>query len=171
MGANILEFESTAYRCHLYDKDERKHFFPGYRVDAMADHAVDFVHRNANRPFFLFLSFLEPHHQNNLDAYPAPRGYRERLNNPWMPPDLAEYGGSTNRHLNGYYGMVKRFDKALGRIRDALISLDLEDDTILLFVSDHGSHFKTRNGEYKRSCHEGSVHVPCAAIGPGFTSG
>ena len=42
---------------------------------------------------------------------------------------------------------------------------------VLLFTSAHGCHFKTRNSEYKRSCHESSVHVPTALYGPGFTGG
>ena len=54
---------------------------------------------------------------------------------------------------------------------DALKSLDLADDTIVMFTSDHGCHFKTRNSEYKRSCHESSVHVPTAFQGPGFNAG
>ncbi len=41
----------------------------------------------------------------------------------------------------------------------------------MLFTSDHGSHFRTRNGEYKRSCHESSIRVPTALCGPGFDQG
>ena len=77
-----------------------------------------------------------------------------------MPPDLAALGGSAHQHLGGYYGMVKRLDEALGRLLDALKSLGLLENTIVLFTSDHGCHFKTRNGEYKRSCHESSIRVP-----------
>jgi len=62
-------------------------------------------------------------------------------------------------------------DEALGRTRDALKSLDLTDDTIMLYTSDHGCHFKTRNDEYKRSGHEASVRVPTAFSGPGFEMG
>jgi arylsulfatase A-like enzyme len=40
-----------------------------------------------------------------------------------------------------------------------------------LFTSDHGNHFKTRNGEYKRSCHESCIRVPTALCGPGFDGG
>lgn len=43
--------------------------------------------------------------------------------------------------------------------------------TIIIFTSDHGSHFKTRNNEYKRSCHESSIHVPLIIYGPGFYGG
>jgi arylsulfatase A-like enzyme len=67
--------------------------------------------------------------------------------------------------------MVKRLDEALGRLLDALKSLTLLDSTIVLYTSDHGCHFKTRNAEYKRSCHESSIRVPLAVQGPGFDGG
>ncbi|MGH8020708.1 MAG: sulfatase/phosphatase domain-containing protein, partial [Opitutaceae bacterium] len=44
----------------------------------------------------------------------------------------------------------------------------LLENTVVLFTSDHGNHFKTRNGEYKRSCHEASIRTPAALCGPGF---
>ena len=61
--------------------------------------------------------------------------------------------------------------KPNGRLHDALKSLVLADDTIVLFTSDHGCHFKTRNSEYKRSCHESSIRVPTVLTGPGFRGG
>ncbi len=67
--------------------------------------------------------------------------------------------------------MVKRLDEAFGRLLDALKSLDLDENTIVLFTSDHGCHFKTRNSEYKRSCHDASIRVPTAFQGPGFDGG
>ncbi len=80
-------------------------------------------------------------------------------------------GGSAGQHLGGYYGMVKRLDEAFGRVMDALKSLGLEENTIVLFTSDHGCHFKTRNEEYKRSCHETSIRVPTLLAGGPFRSG
>jgi arylsulfatase A-like enzyme len=67
--------------------------------------------------------------------------------------------------------MVKRLDEALGRMQDVLKSLKLDDNTIVCFTADHGSHFKTRNSEYKRSCHESCVHIPTAFWGPEFDAG
>jgi arylsulfatase A-like enzyme len=67
--------------------------------------------------------------------------------------------------------MIKRLDEAFGRLIDALKSLHLLDDTIVVFASDHGNHFKTRNAEYKRSCHDASLRVPGLIAGPGFESG
>ena len=170
-GANVPEFISEPYRTVLYDNAGRPVELPGYRVDALTDLAIRYMAGHRNRPFFLFLSFLEPHHQNHLDDYVAPDGYRERYTGRWIPPDLAALGGSTHQHLGGYYGMVRRLDEALGRLLDALKSLDLTASTIVLFTSDHGCHFKTRNAEYKRSCHESSIRVPTAAQGPGFDGG
>ena len=86
-----------------------------------------------------------------------------------MPPDLGSLKGTAWEHLSGYYGMVKRLDEALGRIRDALKSLGMEENTILVFSTDHGCHFKTRNKEYKRSCHESSIRIPLAFYGGPFT--
>ncbi len=84
---------------------------------------------------------------------------------------MAALGGSTHQHIGGYFGLVKRLDEAFGRLLDALKSLEMDENTIVLFTSDHGNHFKTRNGEYKRSCHEASIRVPTAISGPGFTGG
>lgn len=171
LAANLLELVSDAYDTVLFDNDSRPVKLPGYRVDTLTDAAIRYVDEHKNDSFFLFLSFLEPHHQNRLDDFPPPDGYRERYAGGWVPPDLAALGGSTPQHLGGYYGMVKRLDEAFGRTLDALKSLDILDNTIVLFTSDHGCHFKTRNAEYKRSCHESSVRIPGCLIGPGFDGG
>jgi len=168
LGAELLEFSSQPYDTIVYDNDNKPVKLPGYRVDALTDAAIRFIDNNKDNPFYLFLSFLEPHHQNDVDDYIAPDGYRERYTDRWVPPDLAALGGSTSEHLGGYWGIVRRLDEALGRLLDALKSLGLRENTIVLFTSDHGCHFKTRNWEYKRSCHESSIRVPTALQGPGL---
>ncbi len=173
LASNILEFTSDAYDTVMYDNDDAEVKLPGYRVDAVTDAAIRYIdsQAGASDPFYLFVSYIEPHHQNHIDDYPPPDGYRERYTGGWIPPDLAALGGSTHQHLGGYYGMVKRLDEAYGRLHDALKSLGLDQDTIVLFTSDHGSHFKTRNSEYKRSCHDSSIRVPTVFSGPGFAAG
>lgn len=171
LASNVLEFTSDAYRTCLYDKDGKEVRLPGYRVDALTDAAIRYIDERQSEPFFLFLSYIEPHFQNHRDDYPAPTGYTERYAGRWTPPDLQALGGSAYRHLPGYWGMVKRLDEALGRLLDALRSLGLLEDTIVVFTSDHGNHFKTRNNEYKRSCHDSSVRIPLAISGPGFSGG
>lgn len=171
LATNVLEAVSYPYDTVLYDNENQTVKLPGYRVDAITDAAIRYIDTHKDQPFFLFVSYLEPHHQNNVDDYPPPDGYRERYTGRWIPPDLAALGGSAHQHLGGYYGMVKRLDEALGRLLDALKSLHLDDNTIVLFTSDHGCHFKTRNDEYKRSGHESSIRVPTAFRGPGFDGG
>lgn len=171
LGANTLESVSDAYHTIMYDDDGQEVFLPGYRVDAETDIAIRYIHDHRDHPFFLMVSYLEPHFQNTRDDYPAPDGYEQRYLNPWTPPDLQALNGTSARHLPGYYGMVKRLDEALGRIRDALKSMGMDDNTIILYTADHGCHFKTRNSEYKRSCHDGSIRVPMALTGPGFDGG
>jgi arylsulfatase A-like enzyme len=171
LAANLLEFTSDVYDTLVYDTEGQPVRLPGYRVDALTDAAIRYVDKHQAEPFFLFVSYLEPHHQNHLDDYPPPVGYREQYTGRWTPPDLLALGGSSPQHLGGYYGMVKRLDEALGRLLDALRSLHLLENTVVLFTSDHGCHFKTRNAEYKRSCHESSIRVPAALCGPGFDGG
>ena len=170
LAANTLEFTSGPYDTNLWDSDNREVKLPGYRVDAIADATIRYLDQHQDgQPFFLFTSYIEPHHQNSLYDYVPPDGYRQRYTGRWIPPDLAGLGNANaHRHLGGYWGMVKRLDEALGRVLDALKSLDLLDNTIVLFTSDHGCHLETRNSEAKRSCHESSIRVPTAFRGPGF---
>ncbi|WP_407267781.1 sulfatase-like hydrolase/transferase [Radiobacillus sp. PE A8.2] len=171
LGSELLEFSSDAYDTVLYDNDNQSVKLPGYRVDAMTDASIRFIDQNQDEPFFLFTSYIEPHHQNHMDNYPAPNVYRDKYVGRWTPPDLEALGGTAPQHLPGYYGMVKRLDDALGRIMDTLVSLNLDKNTIILFTSDHGNHFKTRNSEYKRSPHDSSIRVPTAFIGSIFNNG
>lgn len=171
LASNVLEFSSDAYDMVMYDHAGLPTKLPGYRVDALADAGIRYLQQHADEPFFLMLSFIEPHHQNHRDEYAAPEGYRERYQGRWTPPDLEALGGSSAYHLGGYWGCIKRLDEAFGRVLDALRSLGLRENTIVLYTSDHGSHFKTRNGEYKRACHDGCSRIPMALSGPGLRGG
>ncbi|WP_225446948.1 sulfatase-like hydrolase/transferase [Streptacidiphilus sp. PB12-B1b] len=177
LSSELLETTSDAYRTVVFDGEGRPVRLVGYRSDALFDAAVRFVADHHDRPFLLFVSLLEPHHQPETDSYPAPDGYAERYQGSWLPPDLAaladpnDPAGSPHRHLAGYLGQLKRVDEGVARLRDALRSLDLADRTVLAWTSDHGSHFRTRNDEYMRSAHDASIRVPLVLTGPGFTGG
>jgi arylsulfatase A-like enzyme len=172
-AADALEFTSQPYEGFVYDEDGERVPFDGYRVDALNEMALEFVRDAADGddPFFCFLSQLEPHHQNELGRYVAPDGEAYRFREPWVPPDLRERRGDWYEELPDYYGICARLDETVGRMRAELEDLGIADETILLYTSDHGSHFRTRNGEYKRSPHESSIRVPAVATGPGFDDG
>ncbi len=171
LGAELPEFTSDEYHPRLFDRDGSPVNLPGYRSDAYVDAAIRYIDaqekNHPEQPFMLFLSIFEPHQQNHIDTFPAPNGYAERYAGRWTPPDLAGSSEAAAK-LGGYWGAVKRVDEGLGRLLDAIKSLRISDETIVFYAADHGCHFKTRNNEYKRSCHESSVRIPCAAVGPGF---
>ncbi|MGD8238903.1 MAG: sulfatase-like hydrolase/transferase [Armatimonadota bacterium] len=171
LGADLLEFTSHPYDTVMFDADNERVKLPGYRVDALTDETIKFLQERGADPFFLFVSWLEPHHQNDMNRYVAPDGYAARYDNPYVPPDLQGVPGDWYRELPSYYGIVKRLDECFGRILASLEELGLDDSTIVLFTSDHGSHFRTRNSEYKRSCHEACTRIPMIAQGPGFDRG
>ena len=171
LASNLLEFTSDSYDTIIYDKNNKKIKLPGYRIDAIVDAAIRYINQKRKKPFFLFISLIEPHHQNHTDDYPPPIGYREKYAGRWAPPDLQSLKGTAHQHLAGYFGMTKRIDEAYGRLIDSLLSLKLMDESVLFFTSDHGNNFKTRNEEYKRSCHESSIRVPSSVIGNIFEQG
>ncbi len=171
LAANIPEFVTEPYKTIMYDCQNNPVYLPGYRSDAIVDAAIRYINQYKDKTFFLFISTVEPHMQNQTDDFTPPCGYRKRYTGKWSPPDLAALGGASQQHLGGYWGMVKRLDEGLGRLFDALISFDILDNTIVAYASDHGCHFRTRNEEYKRSCHDSSIRVPMAITGPHFWSG
>lgn len=172
LAADVLEDTSHGYDGYLFDTAMQRVEFKGYRTDCLTDFALDYLQTRAgSRPFFLFLSYLEPHHQNDHQRYEGPRGSRERFRDFLAPPDLAGAEGDWRENYPDYLGCCASLDWNIGRIRDKLGELGLDGNTVILYTSDHGSHFRTRNDEYKRSCHDASIRVPLLACGPGFGGG
>ncbi len=167
-ASNVLEFTSKPYDTAIYDAEGNEIRLSGYRVDAITDRTIDFLKQEHGRPFFLFVSYVEPHHQNDMHRFVAPDGYTERFGNPFVPHDLRPFPGDWQAQLPDYYGCIARIDECLGEILKTLYERGFWENTIVAFLSDHGCHFRTRNSEYKRSCHEGSVRVPFVVRGPGF---
>ncbi len=177
-AADAIELTSHPYEGVVFDEDGKQIPFQGYRVDAMNDLAISYIRESAatDEPFFLFLSHLEPHHQNDMgypsgrDRYMAPDGYAERFAEPYIPSDLRDRQGHWYAELPDYYGICHRIDETVGTLRATLEDLDIADETIVLFTSDHGCHFRTRNRSKKASCHEASIRVPAIIDGPGFAN-
>lgn len=167
-ASNVLEFTSHPYEGDLYDGDGNPlHFSGQYRTDFMTERAQKFL-RSAKSPFFLTLSYLEVHHQNDIDAFVPPKEYAGRYRDPFVPQDLRPLPGSWPHQLSDYFACVAKMDETVGTIRKTLAETGLDKNTVVIFISDHGCHFKTRNSEYKRSPHESSIHIPLIVEGPGF---
>jgi len=172
LASDVLEFTSHGYDGHMFDADMNKVEFKGYRADCQTDFALDYLRsRSGAKPFFLFCSYIEPHHQNDHNCYEGPIGSKERFGDFVVPGDLVDTQGDWRENYPDYLGCCASLDTNLGRIRAELDKLDLAENTVIIYSSDHGSHFRTRNSEYKRSCHDGCCRIPLIAYGPGFAGG
>jgi arylsulfatase A-like enzyme len=168
-GANAIEETTHPYYGTIWDRnDQPMEWKDEYRVDYLTDRAERFLRQKQDKPFFLFLSQLEPHQQNDMHQPIAPKGVAARYVNCTAPEDLKAHPGTWQAQLPDYYGCIDAIDASVGRVRKILEDEGLAENTIFVFVSDHGCHFMTRNTEYKRSTHNASIHVPLIFDGPGF---
>ncbi len=168
-ASNVFELTTHPYHGTIWDGNGHPMEFKNiYRVDYLTDLAEKFLRQKHDKPFLLVVSQLEPHQNNYVNGFSPPHGYAEKFHNPYVPPDLRPFPGDWPYQLANYYGDIKAIDESVGRILKTLKEENLEDNTIVVFMSDHGCHFRTRNSEYKRSPHESSVHVPLMIQGPGF---
>jgi uncharacterized sulfatase len=174
LAADILEFTSHSYDGHMFDARGDKREFPKdrYRVDAQTDWALEYLEqRDSDRPFFLFVSYIEPHHQNDHRCFEGPRGSKERFADYRVPGDLVGTKGDWRKEMPDYLGCCWSLDQNVGRIMDWLDRKGLTDNTLIVYTSDHGCHFRTRNGEYKRACHDNAIRIPMLVRGPGLAGG
>ena len=141
--------------------------------------------RDKDKPFFLAVGFVRPH-----VPFVAPRDYYKPY--PWqkavLPPKVKgdwddipkagiNYKTSKNLQLNeekekkgiaAYYASVSYMDAQLGKVMKTLEEEGLEDNTIVIFTSDHGFHLCEHDFWMKVSLMEESVRVPLIIKVPGM---
>jgi len=95
-----------------------------YLADFLTDHAVDFIRRHKDGPFFLYLPHFAVH---------APHNAKEDLIAHFKPK--AGVGGHNNPT---YAAMIASVDESVGRVMAVLDELHLSDNTVLIWSSDNG---------------------------------
>jgi len=138
-----------------------------YSHDLMAEESLDFIERNKDKPFFLYMALTIPHANNQA----GDEGMEV--------PDLGIYADKDwPDPEKGKAAMITRMDKDVGRVFEKLKELNIDKHTLVIFTSDNGPH---REGgaqpEYlnssgplrgiKRDLYEGGIRVPLIARCPG----
>lgn len=171
MAADCLEFTSACYGGYVFDKENNKVEFDGIRSDTLNGYATDYIisKKDSTKPYFLFISQLEPHQQNTTNTFECVKGLDEKFQDYPLPKDLSSHKtGDYKKEFAKYLASCNRLDTNFGDLVKAVKESGQWDNTIIIYTSDHGCHFKTRNFEYKRSCHDASIHVPMIMVGGGI---
>ncbi len=172
---------------------------PLHPTSWIADRAIARLEALGDRPFFLWVSFPDPHHPfdapepwaSRFDPRDLPLPRRDPAELAGKPPlqrRFSEGLGFWARALNtpaarlpdrdlatmiaAYYGMVAQLDHHIGRILDALSARRLEARTTVAFTSDHGELLGDHGLLFKGPFHyDGLLRVPLVLRGPGLPAG
>ncbi len=122
-----------------------------YLTDRLTNEAIDFMATNKEKPFFLYLPFFTVHTPLQGKQHLVEK-YKSKIKN--------------DQRFNPMYGaMVESMDDNIGKLLNALETLKVEKNTIVIFMSDNGglasvsTQFPLRAG--KGSYYEGGIRVPC----------
>lgn len=96
--------------------------FEGYCTDVWFDLARRFISENRDRPFFCYIPTNAPHSPYNVEDRYADR-----------------YRGHEPELRARFHGMITNIDENFAKLREHLRELGLEDDTILIFMTDNGT--------------------------------
>lgn len=142
---------SAGHHCNYFDTklehNESSIETKGYITDVLTDYALDFINKNQNQPFFCYIPYNAPH-----NPYQVPDNYFNKYKAKGLDDSLA-----------CIYGMCENIDDNFARIIHQLDSLQLTENTIVLFLTDNGPHTWRFNGGMKgKKAHvdEGGVRVP-----------
>ena len=162
---------------------------PRYLTEVMTEKAIEFLQSNkSDQPFCLTIAFKEPHGPFNYfdpnvpnpyenaeiptsttftveDFESQPEFIRKSLGADGSRKKL-EQSASAQQELRTAYRTITRADQAVGKILDELERLKLDDNTIVIFTSDHGSLLGDHGLSGKWLMYEGSIRVPLIVYDP-----
>jgi len=131
-------------------------------VQAVDGDVRKFLAETGGQPFFLMLNYVDPHrpfHQQ-IEGLPAkPHTADDTAPFPFLGLDTPK----VRAEVAGYYNGAERVDHAIGLVRAALRDAGHADDTVILFIGDHGPPF-TRG---KTTCYEAALRIPYLVYWPG----
>ncbi|MCC5930756.1 MAG: sulfatase-like hydrolase/transferase [Cyclobacteriaceae bacterium] len=137
----------------------------GYSTDLISENAIDFIEKNRESPFFLYIAHEAPHSPYQNRASKADR-------KPGGAPgiDFPVFGSESDFSLM-LKDMIEIMDETIGDLFKALQAFDLSKNTVVIFISDNGATTVGSNGNlrgFKSSLWEGGHRVPAIIHWPGF---
>ena len=130
-----------------------------YEPTYQTDMAINFIEKNKKHPFFCYLSWGPPHQDNTSTGYtPPPEHDIYDVSEMVLRPNVPDGTNATNQAR--YFGHCTAMDKEFGRLMDTLKKNGLEDNTLVVFNSDHGDMLRSHNLTYKGKPEEESCHIP-----------
>jgi arylsulfatase A-like enzyme len=154
---------SHDYNHSLYyeGNDPTPRYWPGYDAIAQTEDACRFMesHAKASNPFFLFLSWGPPHfpYQTAPEKYRALYEERKLQLRPNVPPEKRV---EAEKILRGYYAHMAALDDCFARLLTTLERLQIAEDTIVVFTSDHGDMMLSQGLTTKFYPWDESIRVP-----------
>ncbi len=173
------------------EKNGKVKQFKGLTTDILTDHAIDFIKKNADKPFLLCFNTRAPHGRWLPVAEEdwAPFDQMDPIVPNPSYPDLDI--DKVKKQMREYLASTRGVDRNLGRIRTLLDELDISDRTIIIFFSDHGYNMghngiwhkgngiwitrhrpeDTENisGKYRPNLYDNSLKVPAIVYWPDVT--
>ncbi|QDU64020.1 Arylsulfatase [Planctomycetes bacterium Pan216] len=127
--------------------------FEGLTTDILTDHAIEFLKENKKRPFLVSVHYRAPH-ARWLPVADEDWAPYEKMDPKIPNPDYPNLNTPRVKKMTReYLASVRGVDRNLGRLLTTLDELDLEDNTVVIFTSDHGYNMG-HNGIW----HKGNGH-------------
>lgn len=154
----------TSYFDPILWKNNKQNQYEGYCSDIFAENAIEFIEKNKNNSFFCYLSFNAPH-----TPLQVPEKYYNMYKD--LDPELGFNDDLSDFIMNEkdkedarkIYGMITNIDDNVGKVINKLKELKIEEETIIIFMTDNGpqqirynSSMKGRKG----TVYNGGIRVP-----------
>ena len=155
---------NTSYFDPILWKNNKKNQYDGYCSDIFAENAVKFIEKNKNKPFFCYLSFNAPH-----TPLQVPKKYYDMYKDldpevGFMDESLASKMSEKDKEdARRIYGMVTNVDDNVGKVLNKLTELGIEEETIIIFMTDNGPQqfrYNSNMKGLKGTVYNGGTRVP-----------